>query len=159
MRRLGACLMTVLLAGQASTGSAAVDYAADVQPILRQHCYSCHGSLRQKSGLRLDHATFIRQGSDGGPVIGPRGDASRLIVAVRGTGDIERMPLDAKPLTDEQITTLEAWINQGASAPEEPLPRDPRQHWAFQPPARPVLPGVQALALERIPSISRSGGT
>ncbi len=114
----------------------------DVQLILRQHCYSvmvCCG----RSRATPDHATFIRQGSDGGPVIGPRGDASRLIVAVRGTGDIERMPLDAKPLTDEQITTLEAWINQGASAPEEPLPRDPRQHWAFQPPARPVLPGVQ----------------
>ena len=134
--------MAVLLAGQASTGSAAVDYAADVQPILRQHCYSCHGSLRQKSGLRLDHATFIRQGGDGGPVIGPRGDASRLIVAVRGTGDIERMPLDAKPLTDEQITTLEAWITR-APAPRGTVAQGSSQHWAFQPPARPVLPGVR----------------
>ena len=32
------------------------------------------------------------------------------------------------------------WIEQGAKAPDEPIPPDPRQHWAFVPPIRSLLP-------------------
>ena len=34
--------------------------------------------------------------------------------------------------------TLRAWIDQGAKAPPEPTPEDPRKHWAYQPPLRPT---------------------
>ncbi len=60
-----------------------------------------------------------------------------------GDGDLERMPLDAKPLSDAQIATLKAWIDAGAQAPDEPLPNDPRKHWSFQKPVRPPLPTVK----------------
>ena len=61
MRHVGACLLLLLVWGHASQ-AVGVDYLLDVKPVLRQHCYSCHRPLRQKSGLRLDHVTFIRQG-------------------------------------------------------------------------------------------------
>jgi hypothetical protein len=139
----GVWLLSALLWAQASAAARAVDYVGDVKPILQKHCYTCHGSLRQKSGLRLDHVDFIRQGGDGGPALGGTSSDSRLILAVTGDGDLERMPLDAKPLSDAQIATLKAWIDAGAQAPDEPLPNDPRKHWSFQKPVRPPLPTVK----------------
>ncbi len=120
----------------------AVDYAADVKPLLRQHCYRCHGALKQESGLRLDHVSFIRAGGDRGPSLDSNADQSALIQAVTGSGDIEQMPLEAEPLSAEQITTLRTWIASGAEAPDEPLPADPRDHWSFKPPKKPPLPVV-----------------
>ena len=140
MRCFGACLLCFLIGVPDTPCPAAVDYVLDVQPILRKHCYSCHGALRQKSGLRLDHVTFIRQGGNGGPVIETRGATSRLIMAVRGTGETERMPLEDKPLSDKEIGTVETWIDEGAQAPDVPLPRDPTNHWSFQAAVRPPLP-------------------
>ncbi|MBI3836757.1 MAG: DUF1553 domain-containing protein [Planctomycetia bacterium] len=138
-----AWLLSMLFAAQAASSVAAVDYVRDVKPILSKNCYNCHGPLRQKSGLRLDHLTFIRQGGDSGPAIGGKSDDSLLVHAVSGTGGMERMPLEAKPLSDEQIATLKAWIDEGAQAPEEKLPDDPRKYWSFRKPARPALPSVQ----------------
>src|SRR5262245_15708504 len=121
----------------------AVDYLRDVKPIFTKHCYSCHGALRQKSGLRLDHVSFLRQGGDNGEALAAKGDDSLLVRAITGTADFERMPLDAKPLTDEQIATIKAWIDEGAQAPEEPIAPDPRDHWSFQKPTRSALPEVK----------------
>jgi uncharacterized protein DUF1553/uncharacterized protein DUF1549/cytochrome c len=146
MRVSASCLLVLLLWAQASPLAAAVDYVRDVKPIFKKNCYSCHGSLRQKSGLRLDHVTFIRQGGDTGPAIGKSGGESLLISAVSGTGDIERMPKDAKPLSDAEIATLKTWIDEGAASPDEKLPDDPRKHWSFQKPRRPPLPNVQNAA-------------
>ncbi len=51
------------------------------------------------------------------------------------------MPPEGDPLTADQIATLRAWIDQGAKAPADEQPeRDPRDHWAFQPPVRPPVP-------------------
>ena len=44
-----------------------VDYEREVKPILQARCYSCHGALKQESGLRLDTGTLIRKGGDSGP--------------------------------------------------------------------------------------------
>jgi len=39
------------LPGQAP---AKVDFAKDVQPLLRQNCVGCHGPMKQSGGMRLD---------------------------------------------------------------------------------------------------------
>ncbi|MEX0978180.1 MAG: DUF1549 domain-containing protein, partial [Pirellulales bacterium] len=141
MRHAGVSLLVITILAPASL-AAEVDYQRDVKPILKQHCYSCQGPLRQKSGLRLDHLSFIRQGGDRGAAIAATSGESQLVSAVRGTLDVERMPLEAKPLADEEIATLAAWIDAGAKAPDEPIPDDPRKHWSFQKPLRPPLPEV-----------------
>jgi hypothetical protein len=59
--------------------------------------------------------------------------------------DRDRMPpeKDGAALTREQIALLSAWIDQGAKGPpDEPVPEDPRKHWAFQKPVRPAVPKV-----------------
>jgi len=34
--------------------AAAVDFARDVQPVLRRHCFRCHGPAKQEGSLALD---------------------------------------------------------------------------------------------------------
>src|SRR5262245_15737334 len=131
----------VLLAWLVGVVSAAragepVDYRRDVKPIFSSRCYSCHGALRQKAGLRLDTGALIRKGSRSGPIVVPgKSDESALIDAVMGK-DRTRMPPEKEgaALTEKQIAVLRAWIDQGAKAPDEPVPEDPRKHWAFQKP-------------------------
>src|SRR4051794_13171300 len=140
-----ACLIRppVSAAADAPAPPANVDYLKQVKPILAERCIACHGALKQKGGLRLDAAPLLRKGGDNGPVVSPhKADDSLLIFAVTGTHDVERMPKEGAPLTGEQVATLKAWIDQGAIAPDEPTPPDPRDHWAFRPPVRPPLPSV-----------------
>src|SRR5512138_1637381 len=46
-----------------------VDYKQDIQPLLAQKCYSCHGPDIQQAGLRLDLRQNALRGGDYGPVI------------------------------------------------------------------------------------------
>jgi len=62
-----------------------VDFARDVAPILRERCLSCHGSVQQQSGLRLDNPTDGLKGGYSGPAIRPGSSRdSRLIQIVVG---------------------------------------------------------------------------
>src|SRR6266849_10480703 len=99
-----------------------VDYLRDIKPLLARHCYECHGAQKQRSGLRLDSATAIRQGGNSGPGIIPgKSAASKLIKAVTGAENTKRMPPKEPRLTSEQIDLLKAWIDQGARSPAKEL--------------------------------------
>jgi hypothetical protein len=131
-----------------------VDYGREVKPILRARCTSCHGAIRQKAGLRLDTAEFIRRGSQSGRAIEPGESGESLMIdRVTAVDGSDRMPPESEgaPLNATEVATLRTWIDQGAHAPPEPTPEDPRQHWAYQPPVRPGIPQVAALAGMRNP--------
>src|SRR5260370_39376418 len=91
-----------------------VDFEKDVQPMLAQKCYACHGEEAQQSGLRLDKRQNALRGGDYGPVIIPGKSAeSKLIFRlVNGDGGMQMTPTG--PLTDGEIRMLPAWIDQGA---------------------------------------------
>jgi hypothetical protein len=130
-----------------------VDYIRDVKPVLKERCYACHGALKQKAKLRLDTAESIRKGGRDGPAVQP-GDAagSLLIDRVADPEESTRMPPQGKPLTEQQIARLKAWINQGALGPAGEKPEeDPQRHWAFRRPVRPPLPAVADAAWSRNP--------
>ncbi|MAR11425.1 MAG: hypothetical protein CL681_15885 [Blastopirellula sp.] len=122
-----------------------VDYAAQVKPILSIKCYSCHGALKQESGLRLETRELMLHGGEGGTVIVPGKPGKSAIIQRVTAGGAEQMPPanEGSPLTDDEVGILRRWIDQGAVAPEETVPADPRQHWAFQPIARPPIPSVR----------------
>jgi hypothetical protein len=146
-----ALLLTVASDGEAGPP---VDYARDVKPILTARCTSCHGAIRQKAGLRLDTAELLRRGGHGGPAIEPGKSAeSPLIERVTGAEGVDRMPPESEgvPLSPQEVTTLRAWIDQGAKAPLEPTPEDPKKHWAYRPPARPPVPTSEHPAAVRNP--------
>src|SRR6266513_383819 len=48
-----------------------VDYKKDVQPILEQSCYQCHGTNKLKGGLALNNRRDAFKGGDSGPAFVP----------------------------------------------------------------------------------------
>src|SRR3954454_7234919 len=111
-----------------------IDFETDVQPVLAQKCFSCHGEEAQQSGLRLDHRQNAMRGGDYGPVIVAFDSAnSKLIKRVaNGDGGLQMPPTG--PLSDEEIGILRAWIDQGADyriqVEAEPAPRPLDPHLA-----------------------------
>lgn len=141
-------LLLLLVSQLAVPASAAdrVDYERDIKPIFKNKCYACHGQVKQKSGLRLDAGKLILAGGDSGDAIIPgKSGGSLLIERVMSKDDSERMPPEgAAPLSDEQITLLKTWIDQGAKFPEnEAIPRGPADHWSFQPLRSIAVPAVK----------------
>ena len=126
--------------------AAPADYIRDVKPLLAARCYACHGASQQKGGLRLDTAALALQGGDLGPAVKPgRAAESLLIQLVQGTHpDLARMPYKKPPLSDTQISLLEAWIDQGAKAPSDEAPESAK-HWSFIAPVRPSVPTISNL--------------
>src|SRR4051812_42193442 len=110
------CVMAMPARGDASK---AVDFATQIQPILKQACYDCHGPQKQKGKLRLDSRELALAGGGTGPAIVPgNSSASYLIKRVLGEGDEDRMPIKRDPLTADQIALLKLWIDQGAHWPD-----------------------------------------
>jgi hypothetical protein len=139
-------LATFLAAGMAP--AAEVDYLREVKPILAVRCFACHGAVRQKAGFRLDAIALLRKGGRHGPaIVAGKAEESLLIDAVRGRDRLRMPPESEGPaLSEKDVATLETWINQGARAPQEPIPADPRAHWAFRPPTTPPIPAVAGAA-------------
>jgi hypothetical protein len=124
-----------------------VEFQRDIQPIFQSRCYSCHGEKKQESGLRLDLKSAALKGGDHGPLFLPKKSAASLLIQVTANThpEIARMPKKGAPLTLEQIALLRAWIDQGASWPDEKADEKAeraKRHWAFKAPVRPPLPDV-----------------
>ncbi len=145
---MGALFWLLLLTGlpvpdqDPSTAS----YLDAVKPVLARRCYACHGAARQKAGLRLDTAQAIHLGGDSGPALEP-GDAgaSLILDRLKEPDQALRMPPEGDPLTAHEIDALRVWIQAGAPAPTNEAPQaDPRRHWAFTPPVRPLVPEAAA---------------
>src|SRR5712692_7807039 len=122
-----------------------IDFEKDVQPVLSQKCYSCHGEDAQQSGLRLDKRQNALRGGDYGPVIIPGNSAESKLIRrlVNGDGGLQMPPTG--PLSDEEIGILRAWIDQGA---------DFRIEVQDAAPAKPINPKLAALI-----TAARSGDT
>jgi hypothetical protein len=150
-RRLGLIPLLMLSLGFAArlTAASAPPNAQEVEffetkvrPLLAEHCFSCHGPDKQKSGLRLDSAQGLKLGGDTGPVVVPGKPAESLLVqAIRYAGELKMPPKGKLPA--DAIGTLEEWIRRGAVFPDAtsaPQPLAWRAHWAFQPIVKPATP-------------------
>ena len=124
----------------AAGGASGSDYQASVKSVLQKRCFACHGALKQEGSLRLDTVVSMLQGGDSGPAIAASDPAASLIVErITASDESVRMPQEGEPLKPAEIEAIKAWIAGGAKGPadEQPEP-DPREHWAFQRPLRPV---------------------
>jgi len=147
MRRCAVLVGLIAVMPARGADTAAVEFfETKIRPIFVENCQSCHGVEKQKNGLQLDSAAAVRKGGDSGPVITPgEPDKSRLIEAVRQTGEL-KMPPKGK-LPDEAIAALTEWVKLGAPWPAE---RDQslevtsrkieQTHWAFQKVTAPRIP-------------------
>ncbi|HVU86267.1 MAG TPA: PSD1 and planctomycete cytochrome C domain-containing protein [Pirellulales bacterium] len=134
----------------ATEATAAPTFEVDIRPILRTHCFDCHGANDEKQGnLDLRLVRFQLAGGDSGPAIAPGDpDHSHLLARIRAG----EMPPGEGKVTAKEIDTIARWIAGGAkTARPEPESIPPgvgisveeRSWWAFQPLARPAVPESQ----------------
>lgn len=157
--RVAALALVSFLGAANLRAEAPADFSEQIKPLLAKRCVGCHGPARQKGGLRLDYGGAILKGDAGGPIVVPgKPEDSRLLAAVEGKGEGERMPLNAEPLSAAEIDLLRRWIQSGAAIPpaERSGPAAPR-HWAFEPPRRPPLPNLPGVGFNPIDAFLAEG--
>ena len=103
--------------------------------------------LRNSSG-EIVHGSSWVVGSPGRapPAIAAtcKSGGSPLIHFVAGLDEDMRMPQKGEPLTAEQIGLLRAWIDQGATWPDDGKGAAATEtHWSFKPVVRPEVPRVE----------------
>ncbi len=117
MKMIVRAVLAFVLLCPAQANEQSDHFESHVRPLLVKNCHSCH-TEEQSGGLRLDSRFAILGGGKSGPAIVPgKPEESLLIAAVRHTHSRLRMPLGGK-LSDDEITTLEKWVRDGAFWPE-----------------------------------------
>jgi len=79
-------------------------YSTNVVPILTANCYSCHANGIVNAGVTLDSYSNVLIQVNNGNIIGAITHASGYVP----------MPFDGGSLSDCDIATIKAWINEGA---------------------------------------------
>jgi Protein of unknown function (DUF1553)/Protein of unknown function (DUF1549)/Concanavalin A-like lectin/glucanases superfamily/Planctomycete cytochrome C len=127
-----------------------LDFNQDVQPILASNCFSCHGPdpEMRKANLRLDleESAFRKRPGKPDAIVPGHPDSSEMIRRIESHDPHYLMPQsaqnEAKPMKPEEIAVLKRWVAEGAHY---------RPHWAFEKPARPAVPQIQAAAWGKSP--------
>src|SRR5437899_3832695 len=89
-----------------------VTFEKDIRPILKAHCFECHGEGEKlKGGLDLRLRRLILQGGDDGPVLVPGKPERSLLFNLVHSGE---MPKRDKKLTRDQVALIKQWITAGA---------------------------------------------
>ena len=114
----------------------AISFSKQVAPLLVAKCGSCHID-DAKGKVRMTHYTALMAGSpDDGPIILPgKGNGSRMYEVIE-SGD---MPRGGGKITQEELTLLTTWIDQGAKN-DAPSPNTPLRQLAQA--MRPEAPKV-----------------
>jgi hypothetical protein len=130
-----------------------IDFVRDIQPILRDHCYGCHGAEKKRGALRLDSREWVLRGGVSGKILIPgQAKASPLYLLLVDPDADSRMPQKADPLPKAITDRLRAWIDQGAPWPDAVAGEVAvERHWAYVKPVEPRLPAVKNAAWSRHP--------
>lgn len=122
----------VVLSLSSALGAATLDFSRDIQPLLSENCYHCHGqdANERKGDLRLDVEKDAKAAK---AVVAGKSHESSLIERIFSTDPDEVMPTPKsnRKLTEAQKQLLKQWIDEGAKW---------GKHWAFERIERPQLP-------------------
>lgn len=128
---------------------AKIEFNRDVQPILSDNCFYCHGNdpKHREADLRLD----IRDEAVKAEAFIPgKAAKSELVSRILTTDEDDLMPPpdSHKKLTQRQKEILKKWIDQGAVY---------QQHWSYEKPVKAAIPagknGVDVLVQQRLAQI------
>jgi hypothetical protein len=122
----------VVLSLSSALGAATLDFSRDIQPLLSENCYHCHGqdANERKGDLRLDVEKDAKAAK---AVVAGKSHESSLIERIFSTDPDEVMPTPKsnRKLTEAQKQLLKQWIDEGAKW---------GKHWAFERIERPKVP-------------------
>ena len=164
MRQLLMSTLAIVLCcvGLSQTGtaddSAPLHFERDVRPILKAHCWQCHGEEEElKGSLDARLVRLLQLGGESGTAIVPGDHAASLLFQRIESGE---MPPGKKKLPPDEVQLIARWIDAGAvTARKEPdtlvagdiVTEDERQHWSFRPIVKPDVPAVSHQELVRTP--------
>jgi len=132
-------------------------FEADVRPILKAHCFHCHGEDSTTEGnLDVRLARLLVAGGDSGPAVVAGKVGESFLIERMESGE---MPPGEKKVSAEELKIIREWIKQGArTARPEPASADQlaytdeeRAFWSFQPVVAPSVPDVSATDRVRTP--------
>ena len=150
--RLFVLLAALLASCSQLVAAGAVSFEKDVRPILKAHCFHCHGEEEELGGgLDLRLKRLMLTGGESGPAIVAGQPDGSLLVDYLTSGLMPPEDVAVRP-TEDEITTIVNWIASGAAV-EGPEPatidrgfyitNQERQFWSFKPVVRPSLPRVK----------------
>ena len=132
--------------------AADVTYESSIRPILKAHCFQCHGERGTQEGdLDLRLRRLIVKGGESGPAIVPGDPQSSLLFRRVSLGE---MPPGEARLSADELAKISDWITARApTAREEPakiadqdyFTQEEKNWWSFQPVSK-ALPPVIPLA-------------
>ena len=94
------------------------DFNAEVLPVFRKYCQTCHNAKDAEAGLVLmDHARTMKGSEDGTVIVSGRSDQSRLWQRVIAKDDSRMPPQDQPVPKPEELALIKQWIDAGAKAP------------------------------------------
>lgn len=142
----------ILLCVYRSANAQEPTFERHIRPILRQHCFDCHGATDTKEGnLDLRLVRFIKQGGDSGAAINFENLSESLLIQRVVSGE---MPPGEAHMPAEQLAILKKWVEAGAKTdrpePEQigpgvPITAEDRDYWAFRPITRPAVPDITSI--------------
>ena len=139
-----------------------VGFNKDVRPILADKCFICHGpdAATKKVPFRLDREEFAKADLGGGrhAVVDGNPSASGLLARITSPNAALKMPpkYTQQTLTDNEISILRRWIEQGAKW---------QPHWSLIPPKTTtalntidgfIQLGVQGFILSSTPALEEA---
>lgn len=98
----------------AASAAAKITYDEHVRPLLREHCFSCHGPDKQESGLQLDSYQKTMAGGSSGEIVIPGDLESSRLWALASHKEEPKMPPRQDKLSQAKLELLSKWIEQGA---------------------------------------------
>ena len=120
--RLFSLFATLVLALSFTLPAIAAPAAPDftlVQALFKKHCVECHASSEAENNLILaTHASLMKGGDAGVPVVPGNSTASLLIKSIEGRDGKKIMPPGKKKkLEASELALIKAWIDGGAKPP------------------------------------------
>ncbi|MBA62304.1 MAG: chromosome segregation protein [Planctomycetaceae bacterium] len=128
-------LLAIVLSAALQLSAQEIDFNRDVRPILSNNCFQCHGpdEAARQADLRLDTAAGIAELRD--PELIVKGDITQgefLHRIMTADTDLKMPPPESnRELSEQQLSTLKRWVEQGAEY---------SIHWSFTSPEKSALP-------------------
>jgi mono/diheme cytochrome c family protein len=140
-------------ANESVASNAPLTFERDVRPILKTHCFHCHGEEEELAGgLDVRLRRLLAKGGDSGPVnVAGTPSLSILIERLR-RGEMPPGDDPSKKVSSSEIDIIARWIAAGAvTTRTEPdvltdadlITEEERAWWSFQPVVRAVPPTVK----------------
>jgi cytochrome c553 len=127
-----------------------------IRPVLMTQCLKCHGGEKTEGELDLSDRDRLLKGGDHGPAVVVNEPKRSLLYLMVAHEKKPAMPYKEPKLANDVVKQFATWIENGApyDAPliarkdsgawiENKVSPEARQHWAYQPLKKTLLPSVK----------------